>query len=104
MHLTRDRARSLFSRPLVRYIPPVLLILALLAVWQGYTWLTGIPDYLLPSPLGIVQTTLDERQLLLQNAVPTLEIAVLGFLMALALGLVTAFAIHYSRTLELSLY
>jgi ABC-type nitrate/sulfonate/bicarbonate transport system permease component len=64
----------------------------------------GVPDFILPAPSGIWQSFLDQRDLLLQNTWPTLEIALGGYLVAVIVGLVLAVAIHAFRWLELSLY
>ena len=91
-------------RRLVRLLPPLGVLAAALAVWQIVTQVERVPDFLLPGPLEIWQSAVSERDLLLSNAVPTAEIAVLGFLLALVTGFVLAVLIHYSRLLELSLY
>ena len=99
----RRRSRSLVRRTL-RIIPPLLVLALVILVWQVYNTVRNVPDWLVPSPASIWQTTIDERDLLLQNTVPTVEIAVFGFLLALALGLVLAIAIRYSRVVEIALY
>ena len=87
-----------------RFLPPALLLALALLLWQLVTAVQRVPDWLLPGPLAIARTTFDERDLLLANAVPTLEIAVCGFLCALALGVALAGLIYYSRAVELALY
>jgi NitT/TauT family transport system permease protein len=99
----RRRQRSLTRRGL-RYIPPLLVLALGVGLWQALTVLRNVPDWLLPGPSSIWKTTLDEHDLLLQNTVPTLEEAVIGFLLALAFGLALAIAIRYSRLVELALY
>lgn len=91
-------------RRLLRLVPPLALLAAALAVWQVVTVVEHIPDFILPGPSEIWQSAVAERDLLLSNAVPTAEIAVLGFLVALVLGFALAVLIHYSRVLEVALY
>jgi ABC-type nitrate/sulfonate/bicarbonate transport system permease component len=89
---------------LMRILPPLGLLVAGLAAWQVFTALAQVPDWLLPGPGSIWRAAVDQRELLLSNAVPTFEIAVFGFLLALGLGLALAIAIRYSRALELALF
>jgi ABC-type nitrate/sulfonate/bicarbonate transport system permease component len=81
----------------------LILILALVA-WQVYVAVAHVPDFILPAPLGIWQSFLDQRDLLLQNTWPTVQIALGGYILAVAVGLVLAVGIHSFRWLELSLY
>ena len=102
---SRRRANGAgLARGLLRLAPPIALLMATLVVWQAFVRLRHVPDYLLPPPSAIWQTTLDEHDLLLSNTVPTLEIAVYGFVLACGAGFVVALAIHFSRVLELALY
>src|SRR5947209_1352360 len=85
-------------------LAPLVLLAFLLAVWQAVTVLGHVPDFLLPGPSEIWQAGVSERSLLLSNALPTAEIAILGFLLALAFGFALAVAIRYSRILQVALY
>jgi ABC-type nitrate/sulfonate/bicarbonate transport system permease component len=87
-------------RVIACYLPPLLLLAAAVVLWQVVTDVEHVPDYLLPGPLSIWRAGMDERDLLLTNAVPTLETAVFGFLLALALGLALAVGIHLSGLLR----
>ena len=61
-----------------RVLPPLLLILLAGVTWELYVDLAHVPDYILPGPLGILRAAVNEHDLLLQNAVPTFQIAVFG--------------------------
>src|SRR5947209_3895470 len=87
-----------------RVLPPLLLILLAGIAWELYVDLAHVPDYILPGPLGILRTAVNEHALLLQNAVPTFQIAVFGFGLALVTGTVLGVLIHISRSLETALY
>lgn len=89
---------------LARAAPPLLLLAGVLALWQAIIVARQVPAYLLPGPVDIWRAALDEHDLLLTNAVPTLEIAVLGFLLAVVTGLAAAIAIHFSPAVEAGLY
>jgi ABC-type nitrate/sulfonate/bicarbonate transport system permease component len=80
-------------------------VLALgLFLWQTYVSLARVPDFLLPGPLAIWRAGLAEHSLLAVNAVPTIEIALLGYLLAFGSGLALAFAIRLSHLLRLAVY
>jgi len=77
----------------LRLVPPLTLLILGVLLWQVFVQVRHVPDYLLPAPSAIWQTTLDERDLLLTNSLPTFEIAVFGFALALAAGLLVALAV-----------
>jgi ABC-type nitrate/sulfonate/bicarbonate transport system permease component len=85
-------------------LPPLLLLLAALTAWELYVDLARVPDFLLPGPLAILRSAIDDRDLLLQNALPTLRIAVFGFGLAVIVGTGLGVLIHMSRAIERSLY
>jgi ABC-type nitrate/sulfonate/bicarbonate transport system permease component len=91
-------------RVLERWLPPLGLLAMLVLAWQIYVVAAGVPDYLVPAPSEIGQTLLNERDLLAQNAVPTVQIAIAGYLLAIVLGLAIAIAIHSLRLLEIAVY
>jgi ABC-type nitrate/sulfonate/bicarbonate transport system permease component len=99
----RRRSNRIVWR-LVGYIPPIVLLALGVLAWQVIATIKNVPDYLLPKPSLIWQTTIDERDLLLTNTWPTLRIVVFGFLISLSLGVVLAIAINYSTLLERAVY
>lgn len=103
--LERRRRRSSSAlRTLAGFIPPVALLALGLLAWQIIATMKNVPDYLLPTPTLIWQTTINEHDLLLTNTWPTLKIVVFGFLIAFALGFLLAVAINDSPLLERALY
>lgn len=89
---------------IVRSVPSLLVLTGALALWQVLTVVRQVPTYLLPGPVDIWRAGVDEHDLLLANAVPTLEIAVFGFALAAVLALVVAIAIRFSPLLEAGVY
>jgi len=86
------------------YLPPVILITLLLAVWQCATWLGHIEPYLLPSPAGIATAGIQARSLLSEHIQQTLRETLLGFALALLSGLLLAVVIDLSSFLRRALY
>jgi ABC-type nitrate/sulfonate/bicarbonate transport system permease component len=88
----------------IRYLPPLAFLAVLAGVWQVWTTVGHVPEYLVPSPSQIWAATTGQWDLLSSSAVPTVEIAVLGYLLALAVGVLLAIAMHFSRMVEMVMY
>lgn len=84
--------------------PPVLVAGVLLAAWQLYVDLGGVDELVLASPTQILDALWTDRVLLLDNLWVTAQEVGLGVLLAVALGLVLAVAIHWSDLLRRALY
>ena len=61
-----------------------------LLLWQGILWLTGMPSFILPSPLRVAQAALDNRVLIAENALVTATEVILGLITGTVLGALTA--------------
>jgi ABC-type nitrate/sulfonate/bicarbonate transport system permease component len=83
---------------------PLLLLVALLGIWELYVDLGGANSLILPAPHAIAQSLYDDRTLLWGNFLVTAEEVLLGILVASAAGLGLAIAIHFSRTLRRAIY
>jgi putative hydroxymethylpyrimidine transport system permease protein len=93
-----------------RWLAPVLLVALLIGLWQvladtgALANLFGLEDFLVPSPSQIASALWENRSLLADNAWVTLQEVVLGFALALAVGLAFAVALHLSATLRRAAY
>lgn len=83
---------------------PLLGLIVIVAVWQGYTRLTGISRIVLPSPSDILAASINNYGLLLKETWPTLAATVFGFGIALGIGIPLAVCVANSRVLNLALY
>jgi ABC-type nitrate/sulfonate/bicarbonate transport system permease component len=79
---------------------PLAVLLVLALCWEAAVHAFDIPPYLLPTPWKIFQTLWNHMDLLARHGLVTLTEIGLGFLLALALGLVLAVLIHSSKILE----
>lgn len=82
----------------------VLVLAALIAAWQAYVRLRGIPDYLLPAPSAIASTLVDERGRLASDGLVTLREMLAGYAAAVAGGLAAAVGLHASATARRAVY
>jgi putative hydroxymethylpyrimidine transport system permease protein len=86
------------------------LLVALVGAWQvaassgALADLLGLEPFLVPSPAEIGQALWENRSLLAENAWVTLQEIVLGFLIALAIGLGFGFLLRVFDTVRLTFY
>jgi NitT/TauT family transport system permease protein len=80
------------------------VLIGALLLWQFGVVLAKTPAYLLPTPLSVAQELLDDPLWYLSNTMATIGATLLGFLLALAIGLLAAIGIVYSKLLESTLY
>jgi NitT/TauT family transport system permease protein len=86
-------------------LPPVGLFVIFVSIWQGLTVALAIPRYILPKPTEIVTVLADEKGAIIAAAmwITFLE-AILGFLLAVVVGLLAAIVMTQNKLLERSLY
>ena len=87
-----------------QWAPPAALILMALAAWEGAVRLFHVARWLLPPPSSIGAELVESRSLLLRHTWVTLEEVLLGFALALVVGIALATAIAYSRVVERAAY
>jgi ABC-type nitrate/sulfonate/bicarbonate transport system permease component len=87
-----------------RAAPPVVFALLVLAVWQLYATVADVPASSLPSPTEIASAGWEDRSLLIDNTWVTILEILLGFILAIVVGVALALAIRSSRAVERSVY
>jgi putative hydroxymethylpyrimidine transport system permease protein len=65
---------------------PLLILAALLLLWQGLVWISGVPAFLLPPPSAVGQALWAKWPLLLGHAGITLVEILIGLLGGLVIG------------------
>ena len=86
------------------WVRPVLLIVALIVLWQLAIVVFRIPPYLIPAPGAVVGQLYAEWPKLLAASVPTTTATLGGFALSMAFGIPIALVIAYSRTVESFVY
>ena len=82
-----------------------LAVLALgAAAWEIAARVGAVEDYLLPAPSEVATALVDDRGLLLPDAWVTAQEVLLGFALAVAVGLALAVLLHLSPLLRRALY
>ena len=82
----------------------LLLAVALLAVWQIAVPLSGLSEFILPTPLAIATRIANELPLLASHGYITLFEVLAGFGMGVAIGIPLSLLIFYSRAFEKAVY
>lgn len=83
---------------------PALVLALIFVAWWVVTAQEWVANYLVPTPGQVWERTTEDWSSLMYHSYVTLYETVVGFVLASVLGLVTAVAIAYSRTLEKTLY
>jgi NitT/TauT family transport system permease protein len=78
---------------------PALFGLAALVVWEVAVRITGVPGYLVPGPIAIIQAFFADPALLLMSLGSTLLVTFAALVVAASLGVVLAIAIDSNRLL-----
>ena len=85
--------------------PPVALFVVFILGWQAVTVVFKVPRYLLPAPTDIIEVVQTEKGLILLDAMRTTFLsAILGYFLAIAVGMVAAIVMTQNKLLERSLY
>ena len=91
-------------RMLSKFAAPVAILLAVLGVWETSVHLLDIPRYILPAPSKIVVTLFMEHVQLLKHTLVTLEEMLLGFVLAVSIGVPLAVLMFEFPVLEKAFY
>lgn len=68
----------------------------LVAIWQSVVTISGLPEFILPSPLSVLDELWASRLLISEHAVVTLIEVLIGMLAGTVLGICTAIHLAYS--------
>jgi len=91
-------------RDLKNALYPLLGIAAILAIWQIYVSAFGVNRIVLPGPFDILHASVNNWSILLKETWPTFLESVLGFALAVVIGIPVAVCVANSRVLNLTLY
>jgi ABC-type nitrate/sulfonate/bicarbonate transport system permease component len=85
-------------------LPPLAVLVALIAVWQVYVDVSGISAVTLPAPSRIFEAGLNNRADLWSNALVTLKETLIGLAVSVTLGVALALLIDALTPLRRALY
>lgn len=81
-------------------LPPLVLFVVMIAVWQACIVRFHLKAYLLPSPAAVAQAFVNDAALLTKAVIYTGSAAIMGFGASLVFGTLIAFAFSQSRILR----
>jgi len=87
-----------------RGLAPVVLVAALLLLWEGYVSLRDVPATILPAPSRILSASLAAAGLLRWHATQTLAETLVGFALAVVIGVACAVAIDFFAVVRHALF
>ena len=90
--------------PTVERWSPLLVLAAVLLLWQAIVVAFGVDDYIFPSPWQIAQQFVEFKAALLDAAWKTFWVTLLGFGLSIAVGVLLGFLIGSSRLAYTALY
>ena len=70
-----------------KFVLPVAILLAVLGIWEAAVYLFDIKRFILPAPSSIMLTVFEERASLLRHSWVTLQEMLLGFILAILVGI-----------------
>jgi NitT/TauT family transport system permease protein len=83
---------------------PLALAAVLLLLWQGVVTLFAIPDFIFPSPWQIAQSFAEFSGPILEAAWKTFWVTMLGFAVAIVVGVLLGFLVGSSRLVYSALF
>lgn len=85
-------------------LSPIFLLAVVLIVWQAVVSLGAVPNFMLPSPVQVVQAFVDDFSTLMESAATSLQETFWGMSIAVALAFGSAFLMDCFRLVKKSLY
>jgi putative hydroxymethylpyrimidine transport system permease protein len=93
-----------------RWLPPLVVAAALIGLWElAARWdliadALSIEPFLVPAPSDVAESLWSDRELLADNAWVTIQEVVLGFAIAVGVGVAFAIVLHLSDVLRRAFY
>jgi NitT/TauT family transport system permease protein len=91
-------------RKIENTVYPLAGVAVILIAWELYTWAFGVSRIVLPSPSDIYHASVANWRILLVETWPTFLESLLGFGLAVVIGIPIAVCVANSRVLNLTLY
>jgi NitT/TauT family transport system permease protein len=88
----------------LRFVAPVGAFVGFLVLWKLAVTLFEIKPFILPPPEAVIWAFRDEGLYLLRQLAHTAQMAVMGYALAIAVGVSVAILFSQSKLLEVSLY
>jgi NitT/TauT family transport system permease protein len=98
------RTKRLLRNKVFRWLLPWLVIFAIFFLWELFVFVLGIEQFVLPAPTAIAAAAWKWHWLILINAWQTFMTTAIGFLFAIAFGLIAGVAVGSSAVIYEGFY
>jgi ABC-type nitrate/sulfonate/bicarbonate transport system permease component len=102
-HIPEDEVPSAISVAFRKSRLAIVLI-ATAITWEAFSRIADVPNYLLPAPSRMLETFIEDFDLVVSAFLLTAATATIGFFVAMALGFVLAVIVARSQLMEELLY
>ena len=85
-------------------IAPAAIAIAIVVLWHVVVVAFEVPEAILPTPVKVAETMVLQSDLLLQHSWPTTRECVIGFLLAVAVGMGLGILMAFSRLFRTGVY
>ncbi|MGF1476251.1 MAG: ABC transporter permease [Geminicoccaceae bacterium] len=99
-----DRGQRFRSETLIKVAAPLAIALIALGLWELLVWVNEIPPYILPGPILVLQSLIQDWGTLYPSLVVTLQITFSALAVATIGGVGLAVLFTLSRWVEMSLF
>lgn len=91
-------------RALLRPLPAILSVGALVLAWEAYVRLSGVSPTTLPAPSRVVTQLAENRGTIWANTLPTIQATLLGFSVSLSAAFLFSVLIDFAKPLRRALF
>ena len=91
-------------RQFQQWLFPAIVAVAMLLLWQFLITTFKVPVFLVPSPLVVAQSLVQNFPTLFMSLLYTLKITVISFAVAIVIGSIVAFLLVQNRFIETALF
>ncbi len=91
-------------RQFQQWLFPAIVAVAMLLLWQFLVTTFKVPVFLVPSPLVVAQSLVQNFPTLFMSLLYTLKITVISFAVAIVIGSIVAFLLVQNRFIETALF
>ena len=88
----------------LRWLGPIAVGVAFIVAWQLTVTVRQIPHYIVPSPILVAKTLIEDWPLLSRSLIVTMQVTLSALLLSVALGTALSFLFVQSRVIEASFF
>lgn len=96
--------QSRLKRTFLTHLPTLISVAIILVIWQLACQYSGISQNLIPTPTSIIEATFDALPTLLPAALVTTQETVIGFSLAIVIGVLLGVAFHVFKLVKSALF